>query len=437
MSAITFTVAIFFPSLVSLTSKLFKQKFITLDSRWESLVWNWRLLKLNLAFPEKLEDWYYKDWDRMEESMIYVQSVWVFILPFFASRGYTTYQRHPTNFTELVAPPFPPVARNAAYPYARQVPTNVQESKMIWSLRVWAARDALGRDVVIKLSFLFHILGYSDVFYVRIISEVDNPSQELKVMQRLNSEKLRSDPANHTIYALDFLTFDKFVFVVMPRWDSSWAPEFENVSELMHFAYICFQTFDFLHRNRIVHLDFLVQNIGMNVVIQHTEMFRRTGLRKRDEVRYALFDFGASVAFPEDTVIEDTFTTDYLWFGVHNIQEDSVKYPYNPFKADIAFLGTALQTYVTHIENLVPELGPFFESLIDMNDPKQLSASQALAKFTDICDRISPDVAQASFDTRAWKNGQCKSAFDGIKNKTEAVIPGTVKKKDGEVITIL
>lgn len=51
----------------------------------------------------------------------------------------------------------------------------------------------------------------------RAISDASEPSNELKVMLRLNEKELRSDPFNHTIYALEFLTFDEIVFVVMPR----------------------------------------------------------------------------------------------------------------------------------------------------------------------------------------------------------------------------
>lgn len=77
-----------------------------------------------------------------------------------------------------------------------------------------------------------------------------------------------------------------------------------------------------------------------------TEMIRRTGMWDPKEVRYALFDLGASIAFPEDAVIEEMLTTHYLSFDLHHLPEGSVKYPYNPFRADVAFLGTCLQRTV-------------------------------------------------------------------------------------------
>lgn len=55
---------------------------------------------------------------------------------------------------------------------------------------------------------------------------------------------------------------------------------------------------------------------------------------------------------------------------------------------------------------MFPELGPFFESLVDLNDPNQLTASQPLARFTEICDGLSPKVAQTPFDTWIWDYGK-------------------------------
>ncbi|KAH9483633.1 hypothetical protein JR316_0003103 [Psilocybe cubensis] len=242
-----------------------------------------------------------------------------------------------------------------------------------------------------------------------VISEVDKPSDELKTMLLLNSQKLRSHPANHTIHALEYITFDKFVFVVMPRWDSAIRPEFANVSELMHFAKTVLETFDFLHRNKIVHLDCLPQNIGMNAVMASSETSRRTGLRDPKEVRYALFDFGGSVSFPEDTVIEQArMSRRDLNFDLHGVPSESVSYPYNPFRMDIAFMGTCLQTY--HLENKIPELEPFFDSLVNVNHPNQLSASQALARFAKIFDDLAPQVACAPLDAFIWEDGMSSDA---------------------------
>ncbi|KAH9483631.1 hypothetical protein JR316_0003101 [Psilocybe cubensis] len=393
-----FTILAVLPVVIFMTTKRVRIRVIKLESYWESLVWTCRLWRSRLIFPNTLADWYHKDLENMDAEFIYVQSIWIFLLPFFVSRGYAMYQRDPVSFGDLNPPQFPPAAKTTSYPYARQVPSRSLNPRRPWSIRIWAARDALGRDVMIK-----------------VISEVDKPSNELKVMQLLNSKKLRSDPGNHTIYALDYITFDKFIFVVMPRWDSSILPEFETVSELMLFAKTVLETFDFLHRNKVVHLDCLTQNIGMNAVLESSETSRRTGLRDPKEVRYALFDFGASEIFPEDTNIEEArISRRDLNFGLHGVPPESVTFPYNPFRMDVAFMGNSLETYVRHLENRIPELGPFFDSLVDVNDPNQLSASQAFSRFTNICNGLSPEVANAPNEAFIWQDGAVLKRYGDI-----------------------
>ncbi|KAH9483619.1 hypothetical protein JR316_0003089 [Psilocybe cubensis] len=402
--AITGIVAIS-SAFIFFTTKRTRIRVIKLDSRWESLVWTWRLMRSNLKFPETLKDWHYKtyDSDSMTLELYSIKYFWLFLDPFFSSRGYRFYREHPDpdRWNEIVPAPWPPQAKNASYPYARHVRSNEPVPRSILYPRIWFARDLQGREVVIK-----------------VISEVDKPTQELKVFQRLNDKKLRDNPANHTIYALEYIKFDKFIFVVMPRWDCACVAEFESVSQLMSFALIWLETFAFLHSNKIVHLDFMAQNTAMNVILQPLEYFRRTGLRDPNEVRYALIDFGISIAFPEDTVIEDLRMIRYNSWFIRNIPDDSVIYPYNPFKADVALLASVLQTYVRHLESLVPELGPFFDSVVNMNDPNQLTASQAFARFKEICDGLSPEIAGSSFDSWIWRRG------------------GIIKKKNGKPITV-
>ncbi|KAH9483626.1 hypothetical protein JR316_0003096 [Psilocybe cubensis] len=401
MDIITLTIAFILPGLIFMVTKRVRIRVIKLDSRWESLVWTWRLMRSKLVFPETLDDWSLQDPKDYNEAFVYIHSCWMFVLPFFVSRGYAMYQQDPSGIGNLNPPPFPPVAKVTSYPYSRQVPSKTPTPRTLWVPRIWAARDSLGRDVIIK-----------------VISEVDDPSNELKVMQLLNSKRLRSDPCNHTIFALDYITFDKFVFVVMPRWDSCIFPEFESVSELLSFAKTVLETFDFLHRNKIVHFDCLAQNIGMNAVLETSESSRRTGLRNPKEVRYALFDFGASEVFPEDTIIEEARTSRRdPHFGLHGVSFNTISFPYNPFRMDVAFMGTCLQTYVRHLENRIPELGPFFDSLVDINNPNQLSAKQALDRFVEIFNALSPELASAPCDGFIWKDG-------------------VVRKRHGDLITI-
>lgn len=68
------------------------------------------------------------------------------------------------------------------------------------------------------------------------------------------------------------------------------------------------------------------------------------GLRAAGEVRYTLYDFGASIAYPKDAVIEDLVATRRLNFELRDLPP--VKGSYNSFKADIALMPGALQAKV-------------------------------------------------------------------------------------------
>ncbi|KAH9478692.1 hypothetical protein JR316_0009150 [Psilocybe cubensis] len=269
-----------------------------------------------------------------------------------------------------------------SYPFARVIPSN--KEYFFWgSPTLWGARDRLGRDVVIKM-----------------ISDVSSPSHELRALQRLNRKDLYSDPYNHTIPVLDFLTFDNLVFVVMPRWEDAFIAEFTIVMELMEVT----KAFLEVLPNKIVHLDFLCQNTSMNVILDNHELYNAKDLRRLGEVKYALIDFGNAVVYPEDTVIENVVATRPLNYWLRELPK--VEGPYNPFKADIAFLGAELEYKVRHIEHIVPDLGPFFGNLKGMMDDTQFTAHQALSRFLEIYDGLTPEQLQMPVVTTAWRNGK-------------------------------
>lgn len=99
----------------------------------------------------------------------------------------------------------------------------------------------------------------------------------------------------------------------------------------------------------MVHLDFLCQNTCMNVILDHRELMTTKGLRRPGEVRCALIDFGNAIAFPEDSVIENVIATRPINYWLRDLPK--VEGPYNPFRADIAFLGAELE-YKVRVSNL-------------------------------------------------------------------------------------
>uniref|UniRef100_A0A8H8CKR3 Protein kinase domain-containing protein n=1 Tax=Psilocybe cubensis TaxID=181762 RepID=A0A8H8CKR3_PSICU len=357
-------------------------RVIQLDSPIESLVWTIRHLRRGEAFPKSHEEVSIKKITK--EAYFRAVRIWEFMAPFFASRGYRLHTKDTKSDYMFPAPL--PKHPETTYPFARLV--HNKHDRFFWgSPTIWGARDQFGRDVVIKM-----------------ISDLSCPSQELRALQRLNSKNLRSDPYNHSIPVLDFLTFDNLVFVVMPRWEDAFTAEFEIVIELMEITKAFLEMFVLLHKNKIVHLDFLCQNTSMNVILDDYELLKTKGLRRPGEVKYALIDFGNAVVYPEDTVIKNVVATRPLNYWLRSLPE--IEGPYNPFKADIAFLGSQMEYKVRHIENIIPEIGPFFDNLKGMMDDTQFTALQALSRFLEIYESLTPEQLQTPLVTKAWKNGE-------------------------------
>ncbi|KDR85852.1 hypothetical protein GALMADRAFT_132495 [Galerina marginata CBS 339.88] len=364
-------------------------RLIKLDSFWESLIWTFRSAYWGFPLFSRAGSWNVPDPSDVKGTGIhYIQIIksWNFLRPFFASRGYTLYQGMPSHMLETCPAPFPKAATQQEYPYSRRIYKDDQDGLFdVNSMRVWGARDSLGRDVVMKL-----------------VSDATVVSDELKVLRYLNTEKARSDPRNHTIPIIEYLTFDGLVFAVMPRWDGAFHPDFGTVIELMKCMEAFLEAFDFLHENHIFHGDFLDQNAGMNVC-QHTQQFDLLGLREPSVTRYALYDFGNSSLYPHDVTIEEIRETKFFNFDYRRLP--SPKEPYNPFPVDVISLGFVLQVHVRHIENIIPELGPFFDRMVDDIPENRPTARQALEDFRSIYSDLTPSQLAQEVTTYFWIDG--------------------------------
>ena len=98
-----------------------------------------------------------------------------------------------------------------------------------------------------------------------------------------------------------------------------------------------------MHEHRIVHGDFLEQNSGINIQAD-TRTWNLTGLRDLATTQYAIYDFDCSFIYPYETVLESVRETRPLHFRLRCLPPPSG--PYNPFQADIAFVGMILQGWV-------------------------------------------------------------------------------------------
>ncbi|KIM36290.1 hypothetical protein M413DRAFT_319948 [Hebeloma cylindrosporum] len=359
---------------------------------FEKVHWTFRSIQWGLQVPPTAKSWDYTNYHSDELLFPQVRrilKVWNFLRPFFASRDYDLYYNTHRNAMELF-----PVSKSGlasvqqTYPYGRRMYDNDDDAIMLFhSPRVWGARDIQGRDVVIKL-----------------VSDASTPSQELKILQYLNTEPVRSDPRNHTILVVDYLNINGLIFAVMPRWDCAFNAEFDTVEEILHCAETFFEAFEFLHEHRIFHGDFLCQNSGYNACVNSLKDDILTGVRNPSETWYAIYDFGASTMFPKEISLEDAVDPQCPRIGWKLRGLEIPTEPYNPFQYDMLSLGIELQQHVRHLENIIPELGPFFDKLTTVHKPP--SAQEALAEFRRIRSGLSPSQLSHEVTTRWWRRGE-------------------------------
>ncbi|KAG6827839.1 hypothetical protein H0H92_010299 [Tricholoma furcatifolium] len=130
----------------------------------------------------------------------------------------------------------------------------------------------------------------------------------------------------------------------------------------------------------IVHNDFDPQNTGINV-ITNEEAWYLPGLRNSEQVRYAIYDFGYSEIYPVDESL---------------------------FSGEMRILGSILQFYARHLESTIPALGPFFDDLT-CDSEKVLTARQALERFHDIKNSLTPGQLASPVHGREWHPDRTKS----------------------------
>lgn len=100
-----------------------KMKFIRLQSFRESILWSFREWRAGYPVPALMDNWvnidgsddeYYQRWQHM-------RSVWYFLKPFFAARGYRLYEGRPKpcHPCELFPVPATPGVSGLPHPFAR------------------------------------------------------------------------------------------------------------------------------------------------------------------------------------------------------------------------------------------------------------------------------------------------------------------------------
>ncbi|KAF9057001.1 hypothetical protein BJ165DRAFT_1397360 [Panaeolus papilionaceus] len=288
---------------------------------------------------------------------------WQYLDSFFNSQGYVLYTARSLEacFQFLPLPhDGKPFESHQQYPYARRLYKTNKDGEFPYVHCVRAARDEYGQDVVI-----------------RIVSGPE-PSDEFKVLKRLSSPAALRDPINITIPILDWLEFGGLVFIVMPRWNLAWIHDFEKVSELMDISDVLFSYLDFLHDNRVAHMDFHSYNIAINTIVG------------------GALDFGASVAYPYDTPLDAaTHIADNYSSGFHGLP--SLTGPFNPFHADVGALGlgTMMEVQLRVIEHVVPQIGPFVDAMRAPSPGDRPTAKEVYRQFKAIKSSLTQEQLDA------------------------------------------
>jgi len=144
--------------------------------------------------------------------------------------------------------------------------------------------------------------------------------------------------------------------------------------------------------------------MGMNLVVEFIHSHTLKNVRDRATIKYALIDFGHSMSYPLDTVIEDVRETRFFGFSMRGLPQPEG--PYNPFQAEMLSVGDVLQREVRHIEDIIPEFGPFFDRMMEEDPKRRLTARQALQQFYDIFASLSKTQLESKVVNRYWENGK-------------------------------
>ncbi|KAJ6606465.1 hypothetical protein DFH09DRAFT_9646 [Mycena vulgaris] len=365
----------------------------------------WLLLRdlKPLPVPVRAEDWTptAEEWDN--DNYYYAtlsrMRAWQFLSPFFLNRGYAFYEAMLNPETSLpnrmLLPPNAPLptATNFTEPdagyYSR--PTGGAEFGFA-SWRAWAARDIRGRDVVIKL-----------------VSWGPTPSPELEVLAKFNMEPIRSDVRNHITRVLEFLSFGPLTFAAMPRWDGGWNHSFRTVREVVHFIKDILEALDFMHEHRVVHRDLGPHNIGMNWVTDDSTPYAAVAnMRHPSVARYTIFDFGIALIYPPGTALDAVKVSGTGFFFNHLVENRELT-PRNPFKFEVACLGSSIQGHLRQASIIIPALGPFFDKMTAHVEEERYTARQALEAIAVICGTLSDSQLDHILTTDMWRrDGHCR-----------------------------
>jgi len=214
---------------------------------------------------------------------------------------------------------------------------------------------------------------------IKVVAKGEYGLEELEILQLLNSEPLRSNPANATVPVLDFLEYDSWHFIVMPCWSDCDMPWFRNADECLELMDQTLSALTFLHDNLIAHLDVSHENILMNFHGKMTiPLYWRPPepipeFRTTFPVKYCLIDFGVACYFSQMSKASDRVVYPFATIRDQRPPEADLDLPYDPFAADVYQTATLFYNWFNSILPYVPTLLPLLQDMAYQHPPSRIS----------------------------------------------------------------
>ncbi|KAF8174273.1 kinase-like domain-containing protein [Pholiota molesta] len=316
------------------------------------------------------------------------------VIQWLGDHGYTLYKRiyegaYPTEHTVpsiffdedlQVEGHYPYAYYDARLVGANDIPLQAKD----FSGKVAYAQDSHHRHVAIKV--------------------VLNDSEEYRIARFLNEQGSDTLQGHCVIPVLDLVPFERFWFVVMPRWGKYITqPETHTMRQLLHIMHSMLKGLSFLHAYNIIHRDIKMDNVLINhfgddecfiVGNYYHYPSPREELRKEGKLSYVLMDFDLSNMVSPD-VKKEEYRRPYIesFDGSFNQPYDTRQgeFDYNPFAFDVGCLGVEFCNYYQHYAPHIPMLAPLLDKMTFRDVANRFTATEALQFFEEMYSGLTED----------------------------------------------
>ncbi|KAI8972192.1 hypothetical protein BD414DRAFT_448755 [Trametes punicea] len=277
----------------------------------------------------------------------------------------------------------PSVDVTARLPYSNFLRKRGEDERYLPTIdRLACARDAMGRDLMLKL--------------------VDIGSQEDQIYRSISRQPIcftDEETFPCILPAIAILDTPRdYAFIVMPMWGSPiHLKDMRSMKEILQFTKCLLRGLSHLHSLRIAHRDICEHNIVMNCHSPGTtaedDLELLCGYRRNNTVFYALMDYDQSLQLPKDVSLKDCrrpAKETAVGAAMYKPSDINLGEPfYNPFAFDVGALGMLFRYYFVEAVAQLPGLAALFDGMTDHSISRRLTAEEALEFFREITGALS------------------------------------------------